>query len=270
MTMLDMITPVILTWNEQPNIARTLARLDWARDIVVVDSGSDDGTLETLRANPRVRLFNRAFDSHARQWSFAVMETGIETDWILRLDADYQVTDELIAELRESTPSADTVAYRIAFDYAIFGVPLRGSLYPANTILLRRGRFSVYDKGHTEAWVVEGTIEDMYGKVVHDDWKSTLHFVPSQVRYMTREILALEASSGSFKTWLRLHPPLMPLVIFFYSYFARGLFLNGSAGLYYSFQRLVAESILSLLLLERRIRSVSSSIAEAGRGQNGN
>jgi hypothetical protein len=43
--MLDHITPVLLTFNEEPNIARTLAHLAWAKDIVVVDSGSTDGTL---------------------------------------------------------------------------------------------------------------------------------------------------------------------------------------------------------------------------------
>lgn len=253
MTLLDEITPVILTWNEELNIARTLSRLFWARDIVVVDSGSTDRTLDIVSADPRVRVFRRDFDSHAGQWGFAVCETGVATDWILRLDADYQVTEELIAELRSMTPTVDTAAFRIGFDYAIFGVELRTSLYPPNTILMRRGCFEVYDKGHTEAWRITGKVVDLTATVIHDDRKSASYFISAQSRYMTREIEALERAPEGAKAWLRRHPPLMPLAIFLYTYFGKGLFLDGRSGLYYAIQRLVAESILSLLVLEKKL-----------------
>src|SRR5262249_3209939 len=149
---LNQITPVLLTYNEQQNIVRTLSRLTWANDVVVVDSGSTDGTLEALRKFSNVRVFNRPFDTHASQWRYAVQETQITTEWILRLDADYQVTDALVTELAELNPNAPVNGYRVSFDYAIFSHNLISSLYPANTILLRRGCFSVYDKGHTETW----------------------------------------------------------------------------------------------------------------------
>src|SRR6266853_1961071 len=88
--MLGAITPVILTFNEAPNIGRTLERLPWARRIVVVDSFSDDDTGAIVTRYPKAELFRRRFDSHANQWNFAIHETGINTEWILALDADYQ------------------------------------------------------------------------------------------------------------------------------------------------------------------------------------
>src|SRR5947209_97262 len=123
--MLGRITPVLLTYNEAPNIARTLSYLNWAKDIVVLDSGSTDATISILARVPRVRVFTRPFDTHCNQWRHAIFETNITTPWILRLDADYQVTEELVAELSQLDPDAPINAYRIAFDYAIFSRKLR-------------------------------------------------------------------------------------------------------------------------------------------------
>ena len=164
-----------------------MSRLGWAKDIVVVDSGSTDGTLAILAEFPNVRVFKRGFDTHAGQWRYAVEETQIASEWILRLDADYQVTDALVAELAQLDPNAPVNAYRIAFDYAIFSHKLLSSLYPANTILLRKGCFSVWDRGHTEAWTVTGPVAALSARVTHDDWKSTGLWLSGQARYMQRE-----------------------------------------------------------------------------------
>ena len=171
--MLGHITPVLLTFNEEENIDRTLAHLAWAKDIVVVDSGSTDGTLANVAKFSNARVFHRRFDSHGNQWRFAVEQTQIGTNWILRLDADYQVSDGLVAEMARLDPNAPVSAYRIGFDYAIFSHHLVSSLYPPNTILLRRGCFSVRDEGHTEAWEVNGPVIKLSSRIIHDDWKST-------------------------------------------------------------------------------------------------
>jgi glycosyltransferase involved in cell wall biosynthesis len=125
--MLSQITPLILTYNEAPNIARTMARLTWAKDVVVVDSKSTDETIEELARWPNVRVFTRIFDTFANQLRYAVSDTEIKTPWILRLDADFQLTDELVKELRALHPEDDTNGYSIAFDYAVFSRRLRAS-----------------------------------------------------------------------------------------------------------------------------------------------
>src|SRR2546425_2068800 len=255
--MLDYITPVLLTCNEEQNVSRTLSRLTWAKDIVVVDSNSTDGTLAALTKFSNVRVFNRRFDSHANQWRYAVEDTQIATEWILRLDADYQVSDALIAELAELDPHAPVNGYRIGFDYAIFSRKLLSSLYPPNTILLRKGCFSVRDRGHTEVWQVTGRVASLSARITHDDWKPTGQWLSGQARYMQLELESLRLGKNGFVRWLRLRPPLMPISILLYCLFGKGLILNGRAGIFYALQRMVAETTLSLLVLEMKLRKHS-------------
>ncbi len=71
--MLDQVTGSVLTYNEALNIGRTLAALSWAKEIVIIDSGSTDGTLEIARgAHANVRIVTRAFDSFAAQCNFGL------------------------------------------------------------------------------------------------------------------------------------------------------------------------------------------------------
>jgi glycosyltransferase involved in cell wall biosynthesis len=262
--MLNHITPVLLTFNEEQNIRRTLSRLGWAKDIVIVDSGSTDGTLEALENLPAVRVFTRSFDSHGNQWRYAVEETQITTDWILRLDADYQVSDELIAQMAALDPNAPVSAYRVSFGYAIFSQNLLSSLYPSNTVLLRKGYFSVRDKGHTEAWDVSGLVLTLSGRIIHDDWKTTEQWLIGQARYMRRELDYLHMDKGGLSRWLRRRPPLMPIAVFLYCLIGKGLLLNGTAGIFYALQRLVAEAVLSLMLLEEKLRNQALRAARHG------
>ena len=69
---LNQITPLILTYNEAPNIQRTLKNLTWAKQIVVIDSFSTDKTIEILKNFKQVSIFQRQFDSHASQWNYGL------------------------------------------------------------------------------------------------------------------------------------------------------------------------------------------------------
>lgn len=250
--MLDKITPVLLTFNEAPNIARTLSHLGWAKDVVVVDSGSTDSTLHILQSFPRVRIHHRPFDNHPAQWHYAVQNTGIRTEWILRLDADYQLSDEFIREMASLEPGASVAAYQVDFDYAVYSHRILSSLYPSKPVLLRQGRYSILDLGHTEGWIVQGSVGRLKSRIVHDDWKSMRDWVIAQIRYMQREEVKLRQKRTGLRDWLRLHPPLMPVVVFFYCLFVKGLLFSGRAGIMYTLQRLTAETILALIILERR------------------
>jgi len=248
------ITPVILTFNEAANIGRSLERLAWAGQVVIVDSGSTDETLAIAARFPNVRVVQRPFDTHAQQWRFAVEETGITSDWVLRLDADYMMEHALRDEVAALAPAPEIAAYRIAFTYCMDGRPLRASLYPALPILFRRGRSSFVQDGHTEKLRIDGPVVPLTNRLLHDDRKTTERWLQSQSRYQAAEAEKLLSRPWAELSWadrLRLTRVLGPLVVAVHCLLVKGLIFDGTAGLLYTAQRVTADIILSLHLLRR-------------------
>lgn len=246
--MLDQITPLILTYNEAPNIARTLTSVSWAKDIVVVDSFSDDDTIEIAKSFPTVRVFQRAFDSHRSQWQFGLKETGITTPWVLALDADYVLSDELISELESLQPDPATAGYRANFVYCINGKKLQSGIYPPVTVLYRREAASYIQDGHTQRVALEGPVENLRAPVFHDDRKSLKTWFNAQARYTELEAQKLRSADRAelnFPDRLRRWRIVMPPAMFVYCLIIRRGILDGRAGFYYAFQRAMAELMLS-------------------------
>ena len=249
------LTPVILTYNEAPNIARVLARLTWATEVVVIDSGSTDSTLQLLASFANVRVVHRLFDSHAQQWSFAVHETGIATRWILALDADYLLTPELQAELPALLACEEVAGYRIPFRYCVQGQPLRGTLYPPVVALYQRAGARYVQDGHTQRLQLDGDIRDCSAFMLHDDRKPLSHWLWAQDRYARLEadlLLTTPWRELRLPDRLRTIPMLAPIVVFFYCLLAKRGILDGRAGLFYAMHRLTAELIIQLKFFERR------------------
>lgn len=100
------IAVVILTHNEEINLPSCLHGVsDWASDIFVVDSGSADRTLDIARQYGAT-VVEHAFETHSKQWAWALQNLPLRTSWVLGLDADQRVTPELAAELRELDDSS--------------------------------------------------------------------------------------------------------------------------------------------------------------------
>ena len=254
------ITPLILTYNEAPNIGRTLEQLRWARDIVVVDSFSDDETLEIISGFPQARVVQRKFDTFAAQCNFGLTQCGITTEWVLSLDADYQLTPELVAELDALQSGANVSGLRARFVYCIFGRRLRSGIYPAVTVLFRRSKGIYKSDGHAHRVVVDGYVDNLSAPILHDDRKSLGRWLEAQSRYTKLEANKLLSSENRGLSWtdrIRSWRILAPPAALLYCLVIRGGILDGWPGLYYAFQRSLAELMLSLYLIDHDLRSVT-------------
>lgn len=246
---LTSISPLILTFNEEPNLARVLEKLSWARRIVVVDSFSTDRTLEILHSFPNVEVFQHPFESFAAQCNFGL--TQIRADWVLSLDADYVCTDALIDEIAALAERPSPVGFRVAFRYCIDGQPLRGSLYPPRVVLYRHGAGRYVDDGHAHRVEIEGLVSNLSSVIHHDDRKGFDVWLASQQRYTKHEVQKLLTTPKASLSWpdkLRRTGWAAPVVMPMYCLFAKGLVMDGRRGFIYTLQRTLAELLLALRL----------------------
>ena len=256
--MLSHVTPLILTLNEEPNIGRVLERLRWATRIVVVDSGSIDGTLDEIGRHPNAEVVHRAFDSHTAQWNFGLDQ--VATPWALALDADYVLGAGFDADIAGAIAEPrGAVGFSARFRYCVNGRPLRGSLYPPRVVLFRPDRGRYVNDGHTQRLELEGAVRSLATLIDHDDRKPLKRWLENQAGYAELEADKLLASPAGALGWvdrLRRLGWLVPALTPAYCLVAKGLALDGRAGLHYTAQRTYAEVLLALKLLDRRLGRV--------------
>ena len=253
MSFLRQVTPIVLTWNEEPNIKSVFDKLAWASDVVVVDSGSTDQTLPLLKAYRNVRVITHPFSSHSAQWNYALTQTAIATEWVLSLDADYVLSDALVDEMQALAPLASTNGYTARFVYWSIGRPLRGTLYPPKVVLFRRSAARFFQDGHTQRLQVAGTTDELRSAVFHDDRKNLARWLRSQDAYAELEAQRIASSPALQRSWRDRfrRTGFSPLFVALYALFAKRCILDGRAGLYYATQRAIAEALLTLKLWER-------------------
>jgi glycosyltransferase involved in cell wall biosynthesis len=257
--MFELITPMILTWDEAPNIRRTLDKLSWARRIVVIDSGSTDETLQLVRAYPQVEVIQHAFLDFASQCNFGL--TQIVSRWVLSLDADYELSDDLVRELKVLAPPDKVAGYRARFIYRIRGCALRGTLYPPRTVLYRNGSASYRNEGHGHRVTLQGKVLDLHGVIYHDDRKPLSRWLASQQSYARLEadyLLKTDERVISTSDRVRRMAWPAPILVFFYVLVVKGCLFDGWPGWFYTMQRVLAECMIALELIDRRLRRVPS------------
>lgn len=195
--MLD-ITTIILTYNEEIHIRRCLENVClFSKKVYVVDSPSTDKTAEICEEFENVEVVVHKYPGNqAEQFNWALDNLKIETEWVLRMDADEYCTSELIEEMSQKLPSldADVSAVVLPLGRAFMGRRLKHGIVNGVKMI----RLFRYGKVHYEQRLMDEHLEVLEGKTINfrhhfvdDNRMSIRQFVDKHNNYSNREAAVL-------------------------------------------------------------------------------
>jgi glycosyltransferase involved in cell wall biosynthesis len=251
------VSMVVLTKNEEVNIARCLASAGWADQVLVVDSGSTDDTVPIARSLGAT-IVQQPWLGFSAQREFALRHPAIRHDWVYFVDADEWVSGPLAAEIAEQIQAPGCAAFAQRFRLVFQGTWIRHCGWYRGSWIVRLvdRRCATYDGSLVgERACVDGPVRRLRNDIVDDDQKSLAAWLHKHIGYAQLEvgrrgrpaplpdrIRALRSRRGArplLRTVLKevVFPsvPAKPVALFLYMYIARlGLF-DGVAGLRFCF-----------------------------------
>ncbi len=248
------ISALLIVYNEITHISEVIDNIDFADEIIVIDSYSTDGTLEKLKNFSNVKTIQRPFKNFADQRNFAINQAQCE--WILFIDADERITTELKDEIRDTVNS----------DTPIAGFMFKRKMYFNNKVI----NYSGFQTDTTYRLFKNGSVKYQEDKIVHempiingksDILKHTmLHYsISSSDDYKEKmvtyaKLKALELFNKGKKA-SALHFIFRPIYKFITNYIVRLGFLDGIEGFQLSY--LGAYGVYYRYLELRRLTNIS-------------
>lgn len=269
------VSVLILTLNEEDNLPRCLASLGWCDDVVVLDSLSTDQTREIAESHG-ARVVTRAFDNYANQRNFGLKEIPYSHPWLLMVDADEEISIELINEIHEvlRKEKDDVCLYRIRRKDHFMGRWIRRSSgYPTwFGRLMRVGRVWV-ERDINEEYHTDGQTGYLQGHFYHYPFNKGFHaWLEKHNRYSTMEGRLLAEKRRERIRWadffgsdpalrrkalkaLVYRMPCRPVAVFLALYLLRGGILDGRAGFTFCVLRSFYEYMIDLKAAEAKLRA---------------
>ncbi|WP_103028989.1 glycosyltransferase family 2 protein [Salinibacter altiplanensis] len=270
-----MISVLILTLDEEVNIGACLDSVAWADDVLVLDSGSEDRTVEIAREKG-ARVMHRAFDDFASQRNYGLEEGNLRHDWVLHLDADERVPPALRDALHDKAERGDHRAYRVPSKLMFQGRWLKhAGMYPTYQVRFgRREALTFTQVGHGQRGALSpeqvGTLDEpllhyAFSKGIAD-WVRRHNRYSSDEAEHARETRLRDVDwtalmTGDAQTRRRTLKdlsyalPFRPLLRFLYVYVGRLGLLDGRPGFDYVVLLAFYEYLIGLKRRERGHRN---------------
>ncbi|MDX2132159.1 MAG: glycosyltransferase [Planctomycetota bacterium] len=198
------VSVVILTLNEEVNIADCLRSCAWCDDVHVVDSGSTDRTVEIARAMG-AKVYHNPFESFGKQRNWAIEHCPCTHEWIFHLDADERFTPALVGAMRELLAREPaTAGYHIPQKFMFMGKWLkRAAVYPTYQMrLFHKTRMRFCDWGHGQREMTEGEVGVLNVPYLHYGLSKGLsEWIDRHNRYSTAEAIEAAKLLGEKANW---------------------------------------------------------------------
>lgn len=257
------ISVIILTYNEEIHIGRCLKNVaDWADEVFVVDSFSTDKTLEIAKQYG-IKIVQHKFENQAQQFNWALDNLDIKNEWILRLDADEYLTEELKEEISFSlnplTPRKAGLRFRLGFGEKEISSSLEVNGYYIKRRVYFMGRW-IKHGGYYPVWILrlfkknkarseqremdehiillEGVAGKLKNDFIDNNKKDLTDWIQKHNNYALREskdFLAGNYGENKKKIYYQLPLFCRAFMYFIYRYFIRLGFLDSKEGLIFHF-----------------------------------
>lgn len=267
-----MISVLVLTLDEEANLKACLESVSWSDDVVVLDSGSTDRTVEIARSL-NARVVTRAFDDEKTHRTWSLREIPFKHPWVYNPDADEVTPADLAEEMRAVVADATRpeVAYRVRFKNMFMGRWIRhASLYPTWVLRLFKPDKISFERSINLQANVDGAEGRLQRHFLHYSFNKGMDaWWQKHRRYAENEAIeSLRSLRHGSVSWgdlffgnavarrralkeLSFRLPLRPTLRFVYMYFWRLGFLDGSAG--YRYCRMLSQYEA---LIVRRMREL--------------
>ncbi|MFZ5932930.1 MAG: glycosyltransferase family 2 protein [Patescibacteria group bacterium] len=228
-----MLSVVIITLNEEKNLVRCLTSVkDLADEIVIVDSGSRDKTLDIAKSFG-AKVFVRKFEDYGSQKNFATQKAS--GDWLLSLDADEEITGKLRDEIREAVKTKEFSAYSIPRKNIILGKFIRFTRWQPqldrHVWLFKKGS-GEWVGGVHEEFVVKGKVGKLKYPKIHHQYETVSEFLDMVNRYSQLDAEKRIKKGTKFSLFKLFFDPTYNFLV---RYFYRLGFLDGWRGFVLSF-----------------------------------
>jgi len=225
---MNKLTAIIPTGNEIHNIEAVIASVDFADEILVVDSYSTDGTYEKAQ-QLATKVIRRDYEYSASQKNWAIPQA--QHEWILLVDADERVTLELKAEIQEilGNPPQDIVAYWIGRMNHFMGERVHYSGWRNDKVirLFKRDYCKYEDKNVHAEIIANGSIGQLKNKLYHNTYITFDKYVEKMNRYATWQAKDYDKKTGRLTPY---HFVIKPFWGFFKHYIVQSGFRDGVVG----------------------------------------
>ncbi|MBN2294579.1 MAG: glycosyltransferase family 2 protein [Pirellulales bacterium] len=262
------ITVIILTLNEEFNLPGAIESVKgWAEEVFVVDSCSTDRTVD-IALEHGVGIVQRPFTNYSDQWNWAIDNLPIKTEWMMKLDADERVNNELKEEICEVlSTDPEEAAFVIPVRNWFMGKPIHTKVYVVRLWRKNKSRFS--DVIVNEHLIVDGITGRLQCHIEHHDSPDLHHWCEKQNRYTTMEAIMRVRGDAMATTPKFFGSPLERRMylkkIFFsvpfryqlqwiYEIFVRGAWRDGFRGL-----TCARGEIVKLRMIELKVKEIKTT-----------
>ena len=181
------IAVILITLNEAHNIKQVYDNLNgWADEIFIVDSYSKDNTVD-IALSYGINVVQRKFRGFGNQWNFALNELPISSSWVMKLDPDERISDELKGNIIKTIESESFDA--ISFNRRLWFMQKPLPIYQKIIRVWKSGHCHFSDVSVNEYPIINGNVGFIYGDLEHYDSPDLDHWLEKQNRYTTSEAI---------------------------------------------------------------------------------